>query len=90
MSEPVPDPRDDLALQEVWPLGVWLPIATAPKDGTNIDVWTAGAERITDAHWNVRKCGWLVWGVDGFEGLGWHRLRDLPTHWMRIPKAPPS
>ncbi|TGU44626.1 hypothetical protein EN788_22175 [Mesorhizobium sp. M2D.F.Ca.ET.145.01.1.1] len=81
----------------------WQPIETAPKDGTEIDVWAVttdewgrpvNASRYPDASWR-----------EGDEGTGWHALHDvwdhfliddswsggktIVTHWMPKP-APPA
>lgn len=67
----------------------WRPIETAPKDGTEVDLWIAsgnGDFRFTgcvfyDHHW--RKSG-------GYETIAWHFGDDSlePTYWMPIPEPP--
>ena len=67
-------------------LGDWLPIHTAPRDGTRVIVW------IDDRHF--RGCAFAsVWffpdgrlggGAEGFNGQ-WNI-----THWMPLPKSPNS
>lgn len=63
----------------------WLPIETAPKDGTEFDVWIpsdSGGHRLTDLSFNrngqLRQNG-LLYAAD---------LPRRPTHWMPKP-APP-
>jgi len=63
----------------------WLPIETAPKDGTVIDIWCKhvlhGEIRAPDAQFNGR--GWLI--GDLAEMLN----PDLiPTHWRPLPASP--
>lgn len=67
----------------------WLPIATAPLDGTRVDLWTEPDEgleqgmrgRVPDCAWSpLLRCWWErsndrpVWGI--------------PTHWMPKPEGP--
>ena len=74
----------------------WQPIATAPKDGTPIDLWCVR----THCHGNVeqvRKCN-VSWGdiADQFSGVvfqGWRGITEVyednePTHWMPLPEPP--
>lgn len=71
--------------------GAWQPIETAPRDGTEIDLWcinsstlTTGGGRIVDCHFH---CGdWLRWSGD--PETGYARIRNA-THW-RPPPAPPG
>lgn len=56
----------------------WLPIETAPKDGTKIDILQHGKHRETDVVWN-EKYKAFQHGSAIFPGA---------THWMPIPKAP--
>ena len=69
----------------------WQPIETAPKDGTDVDLWvttpTGFAGRVPDCHWH---CGeWLrkgkydeaIWVP--VESEGWK-----VTHWMARPTPP--
>ncbi len=69
--------------------GGWQPIATAPKDGTQIFVardmgphgWILGT-----AHWRevAGLSGWFSWGIAGGSELGLAH----PTHWMPLPQPP--
>lgn len=62
--------------------GRWLPIATAPKDGTPILVWRADG---------VHVARWRVLYGKGFWDQPYLRLRHrkpAPTHWMKLPESP--
>jgi len=78
----------------------WLPIETAPKDGTTIDVWLSGrinsniGFRETDVWWGTvsgqeGQAGWVLIEDDGTEGYV-DLLHDsyIVTHWMPLPKPP--
>ncbi|ENN89110.1 hypothetical protein RHSP_01139 [Rhizobium freirei PRF 81] len=70
----------------------WLPIETAPKDGTKIDVIEVnrfGAERVTDVWWSASRQYWAVWGDRGFGTSGETSVGVIPTHWRHRP-SPPS
>jgi hypothetical protein len=77
----------------------WQPIDTAPRDGTEIDVW----EYCHDPKWRPREHGIehgmrltnVRWGKDGWEhlmdgmrGWGFYRCDDNPyytiSHWLPI------
>lgn len=59
----------------------WKPIETAPKDGTEIDVWRdLNKERLTNAYWNDGKWCWRHYRYDEED--------DKITHWMPLPDAP--
>jgi len=53
----------------------WEPIETAPKDGTIIEVETAGGAKVL-ASWH----GGLV-GEDGLDAAGWHATDGHPDCW---------
>lgn len=60
----------------------WQPIATAPKDGTEVlvtDGTTYAVASWYDAGGEWRDVGDIGWG--GMEGA-------LPTHWMALPALP--
>lgn len=63
----------------------WQPIETAPKDGTEIIVYTA-TKRITTAWFCEETKLWPhdeVYSEDGEPcNVGW------PTHWMPLPEPP--
>jgi hypothetical protein len=73
----------------------WRPIESAPKDGTVVDLWTADAERFTDAKWGLpdHSCGEAGIHCDSCPNVvGWHCMfgyvaecTDAPiTHWRPI------
>lgn len=84
-----PDPRD------------WQPIETAPRDGTQVDLWMSAAAndfangpehnyRETDCWFSESRGGWVKnYGRDGILPVG-ERVRDVPTHWRAIPEGPQS
>ena len=53
----------------------WMPIETAPKDGTVIDLWVPEFGRLTNEWFDTEDNSWCFPGK--------------PTHWMPIP-APPA
>lgn len=71
--------------------GKWMPIETAPKDGTEILAWD-GMERVI-AHWGY-GAEWDYEADDMGATYGrWEdnwdgRMEPQPTHWMPLPAAP--
>lgn len=76
----------------------WQPIATAPKDGTCVDLWVDG-ERWSDCLWGAphHSCGEEGAYCDSDEhslGPSWvfttlnHRLETEPSHWRPVPEGP--
>lgn len=59
----------------------WQPIETAPKDGTEIDVWDKWGFRIPCVRWEVT---FLWWAQDDGPCV----TDDELSHWMPLP-APP-
>lgn len=75
-------------------LGAWLPIETAPKDGTRIMVFCPWVGVCGPANWDVcwfakkPRPFWTHWGERIW---GTSRVReDQPTHWMPLPDPPQS
>jgi hypothetical protein len=75
-------------------LGAWLPIATAPRDGTKIMVHCPWLGVCGPANWDDEKHAkkprpyWTHWGERIW---GVSRLReDQPTHWQPMPAPPQS
>lgn len=66
----------------------WLPIESAPKDGTKIDVWHVN-ERVTDVYWSEIQDAWCFDGFFGPEEPTPISSLPAPTHWQPLP-APPS
>jgi hypothetical protein len=76
---------------------MWQPIETAPKDGTEIDVWGPHGRRC-NAWWETALNA-PVGAAPLPEGGGWVEDSDMgvtwvldpqPTHWMPIPEGPTS
>lgn len=77
----------------------WQDIATAPKDGTLIDVWRGGEfpRRVPDVSWREpTDSEWWVHGGDTIRtpAATWHDMfgpfgkDDTPTHWRPLPSPP--
>lgn len=78
----------------------WRPIAEAPRDGTEVDLWVNG-QRVTDCRWGKRyhSCGEAGSYCDDDwhrEEEGWIdttfnlRIYDEVTHFMPLPPPPPE
>lgn len=57
----------------------WMPIASAPKDGTRIIGWLKGCSPY-QYYWNLTEKAWLQ---DHSTGHPWQ-----PTHWQPLPAQP--
>jgi hypothetical protein len=63
----------------------WQPIATAPKDGTIVDLWSPGdGGRLTNYR-RVRLSKTNIFYEPVFSGFA--VVRDA-THWMPLPEPP--
>jgi len=80
-------------------IDMWQPIATAPMDGTYVDLWCKRSwnppqthERSTDMYWcRIHKC-WRKRGNEHVVDTFWKPSPDrhlIPTHWMPV-FLPPS
>lgn len=58
------------------PLQGWMPIESAPKDGTSIIIALTD-DTVSEAYWHRR--GWVVHG---------EFLSDQQTHWQPLPTPP--
>lgn len=61
----------------------WLPIDTAPKDGTHIMVAWNGQARF--AKWSLIKKRWLIFLTQGYSSTNYY---GYSTHWMPLPLPP--
>lgn len=61
----------------------WMPIETAPRDGTRILTLHAPSDEVTELFWDAVYGEW----VDGIPTMGIGSYE--PTHWIRKP-APPQ
>lgn len=66
----------------------WQPIATAPKDGTVVDLWVNGIGRFTNCVYRDDDDWWWYWTDNLATGL-WCPLALVPSHWLPLP-APPE
>jgi hypothetical protein len=63
-------------------LGCWQPISTAPKDGTEIDVWDSYSNsRNCDVSYDAKHNLW-------FSREGPSSDHEDVTHWMPLPPPP--
>ena len=77
----------------------WQTIATAPKDGTEIDVWCVDercapstGRRYTEVRWREGSWTWFdprYDGDGGYIGLD-NGVNVIVTHWMPPPAPPRS
>jgi len=79
----------------------WRSMDSAPRDGTDIDVWVEGEfpRRLTNVSWREPSDSeWWVHGGDTIEtpDATWHDVfgplgqDDQPTAWMPLPSPPQS
>lgn len=75
----------------------WRPIESAPRDGTEVDLWGfldapadrgefAKRGRLIDCHFHLGD--WLRWGTHNDDEGSYDKIFE-PTHWMPLP-APPE
>lgn len=65
----------------------WQPIETAPLDGTQIMLWSSVNGAII-AQWSPRPAFWDTGFASEMDGDPIEVID--PTHWMPLPKPPPS
>jgi len=63
---------------------MWLPIETAPKDDTPVDIWTKTDGRLTDMYLLLND----EWGPRYMPLYNGPAFVDDATHWMPIPGDP--
>ena len=56
----------------------WQPIATAPKDGRTLLLWSRNGGYVIGQWFETGRDGWWVA----------HAMQITPTHWMPLPAAP--
>ncbi len=70
----------------------WQPIATAPKDGTPIQIAVAGSGLTTGVHWVKRRVLSAYFNAQGnswvVEGQWAKNVPAKITHWMPLPDPP--
>lgn len=66
----------------------WLPIETAPKDGTEIDLYLSSQDRVTNCKWNDFRNRWEHWWISDFGRMDMVAVDGIPTHWCYVPAAP--
>lgn len=60
--------------------GGWLPIETAPKDGSNIILWAKYGDLPLVGRYSKTYDEWLEAGGTGY--------KFTPTHWQPLPQTP--
>lgn len=73
------------ALHHLRHISEWQPIETAPRDGTEVDLWK-GKHRLPNCHFH---CGeWLWWNTTIVDDEpSWLKVKD-PTHWRPLQPGP--
>ena len=73
------------------PLGVWMDVADAPKDGSLVDLWD-GEQRFADCWWSDRYGTWMRERPQTFHPSGQHDalLPRKPTHFLVVAEPPKS
>jgi hypothetical protein len=70
-------------------MGQWRPIESAPKDGSEVDVWCASEAEGDDGGYRIANAWWCRvdarWRYYGDERTAW---AHQPTHWMPVPDGP--
>lgn len=60
-------------------MGEWLPIESAPRDGTTVLLWAP--------HWKTPETGW-TYGRDDWQDCRKDTPTRPPTHWQPLPPPP--
>jgi hypothetical protein len=73
----------------------WQPIETAPRDGTEVLVYSAFSNTVQQCSWSCCAGAWCP--ISGWILTQWVEFGDYPTlmpclvtatHWMPLPAAP--
>jgi hypothetical protein len=85
-THPSPDATGPLALKSNEWLGAWLPIATAPRDGTMVLVndTTPGFTPWVAASYHEGE-EWSGWVYDDATTTDCNPMGPTPTHWLPVP-----
>lgn len=70
---------------------LWMPIETAPKDGTRVLVGRFTKGKMSSDRNGYMTVDWYRQPKDGAGFLGWGKFNTTywpPTHWMPLPKRP--
>ena len=65
----------------------WMPIETAPKDGSEILCYQKDGWGVYAAVWNSRLSAWYTGFEPAIIGAGF-TYEISPTHWMPLPPPP--
>lgn len=82
--------REWIAIMEAAARGKWLPIESAPKDGTFVLLFVGGAFPVVIARWYKPWENWHAGGLpidparEEYFGIG----SAVPTHWQPLPVPP--
>jgi hypothetical protein len=68
---------------------IWLPIATAPRDGTVVDLWHKAGFRITEQWWDAEEGCWIGQLFDDTHFTHWSPV-ITPGGMMRAAHAEPD
>jgi hypothetical protein len=69
----------------------WLPIETAPKDGSAVLGYFPGYDGVSFARRDVIAMYWSGWGGGIWDcASSGHHIHQSPTHWMPLPSPPDS
>lgn len=97
------DPKNDTQAGLVRVVAVvqqdrWMPIDTAPRDGTIVDLWAyrgdcgklgyREGERYPNCCFAKNSFGTEPYGEPRWQGLNDRYIAVTPTHWMPVPAAP--
>jgi hypothetical protein len=63
----------------------WLPIETAPRDGTRIITWSDEVGEVCFSEFSVHDGAGCWFTTDQQTGDAW---RHKPTYWMPVPLPP--